>query len=138
MTEICVGGRGPASVDLTYERRYPCTVNDPECTRAPARVAAQVVGDGRVDPDCDGIPGRRGLRLLPTADPRGVRVHWERSVTEQSGPVHNPAYDFNDDIIEPGARFLAAIAMRRWRTSSRDEMMLAISWSSPGSLLSVV
>ena len=72
--------------------------------RAVSRVAAQVVGDGRVDPDCDGILAAEDFAFFLQQIP-GAYAFGNGPVTEQSGPVHNPAYDFNDDIIEPGARF---------------------------------
>ena len=28
-------------------------------------------------------------------------------------PLHNPSYDFNDAVLVPGARYLAAVARRR-------------------------
>lgn len=112
VTQICasVAAAHGVEVELTYERRYPCTVNDPACAARAARVAAEVVGSDRVDPDCDGILAAEDFAFFLQQIPGAYAFIGNGPVTAQSGPVHNPAYDFNDDIIEPGARFLAAIA----------------------------
>ncbi|MFT4202014.1 amidohydrolase [Gordonia sp. (in: high G+C Gram-positive bacteria)] len=97
-------------VDVTYERRYPCTVNEPAAAARAARVAATVVGDDRVDPNCAGILAAEDFAFFLQQIPGAYAFIGNGPITAESGAVHNPAYDFNDDIIEPGARFLASIA----------------------------
>ncbi|MFT3899464.1 MAG: amidohydrolase [Gordonia sp. (in: high G+C Gram-positive bacteria)] len=97
-------------VELVYERRYPCTVNDPTAAARVAAVAADVVGADRVDANCAGILAAEDFAFFLEQIPGAYAFIGNGPITAESGAVHNPAYDFNDDIIEPGARFLAAIA----------------------------
>ncbi|NNG98788.1 amidohydrolase [Gordonia araii] len=110
--EICasVATSHGVEVELTYERRYPCTVNEPAAAARVARVAAGIVGPQRVDANCAGILAAEDFAFFLQEIPGAYAFIGNGPITDERGPVHNPAYDFNDDIIEPGARFLAAIA----------------------------
>lgn len=110
--EICasIGTGYGVEVELAYVRRYPCTVNAPAAAARVARVAAGVVGAEHVDADCDGILAAEDFAFFLQKIPGAYAFIGNGPVSAQAGPVHHPAYDFNDDIIGPGARFLAAIA----------------------------
>lgn len=110
--QICesVAAAHGVEVELTYEHRYPCTVNDPVAAARSARVAAGLVGPDRVDPNCAGILAAEDFAFFLDEIPGAYAFIGNGPITAESGPVHNPAYDFNDAIIEPGARYLAAIA----------------------------
>ena len=98
------------SIDLTYERRYPCTVNDPGGAAARRTRGHGVAGPDKVDP--------KHIRILVAEDfvssqneSRGAYAFIGNGpITEDRGPVHNAAYEFNDDIIGAGAQFLAQVA----------------------------
>ena len=110
--EICRSNADAYGVDVevTYERRYPCTVNWPAAAARAARVAASVVGSGRVDGNCDGILAAEDFAFFLQDIPGAYAFIGNGPIGPGAGPVHNAGYDFNDDIIEPGAQFLAAIA----------------------------
>ncbi|HMS74292.1 amidohydrolase [Gordonia sp. (in: high G+C Gram-positive bacteria)] len=98
------------SIDLTYERRYPCTVNDPECAARAARVATGVAGPDKVDPNTSGILAAEDFSFFLERIPGAYAFIGNGPITEDRGPVHNAAYEFNDDIIGAGAQFLAQVA----------------------------
>jgi len=98
-------------VEVGYEHRYPCTVNDATAAARSARVAAEVVGADRVDPNCAGILAAEDFAFFLDEVPGAYAFIGNGPITPERGPVHNPAYDFNDDVIEPGSRYLAAIAL---------------------------
>lgn len=108
--EICASTATSHGVEvaMTYERRYPCTVNDPTCARRAADVAVGIVGAQRVDPNCEGILAAEDFAFFLERIPGAYAFIGNGS----SDPVHNPGYDFNDDIIGAGAKFLAALALR--------------------------
>lgn len=111
------------SIELDHERRYPCTVNDPECADRVARVAADVVGDTRVDPHCAGILAAEDFSFYLERIPGAYAFIGNGPITAESGPVHSPTYEFNDEIIEYGARYLAGIA----RTAIAERTRVGLS-----------
>ncbi|MFT3714596.1 MAG: amidohydrolase [Gordonia sp. (in: high G+C Gram-positive bacteria)] len=99
-------------VDVRYDRRYPCTVNDAAAAVRVADVATALLGADRVDPDCAGIMAAEDFAFFLERIPGAYAFIGNGPVTAESGPVHSPAYDFNDDVLETGARLLDAIARR--------------------------
>lgn len=111
--EMCaaVGAAHGVSIDLTYERRYPCTVNDPGCAARAAAVASEVAGPDKVDSNTTGILAAEDFSFFLERIPGAYTFIGNGPITEEYGPVHNAAYEFNDDIIGTGAQFLAEVAL---------------------------
>ena len=99
------------SIDLTYERRYPCTVNDPGCAARAAAVASAVAGPEKVDPNTTGILAAEDFSFFLERIPGAYTFIGNGPITDDRGPVHNAAYEFNDDIIGAGSQFLADVAL---------------------------
>ncbi|MPZ12304.1 MAG: amidohydrolase [Kiloniellaceae bacterium] len=99
-----------ASMTLRYERRYPALVNSEAETQIAAAVAARVVGDEKVMLGADPLMGSEDFAYMLQERP-GCYV-WLGNGTE-GGPggcsVHNPHYDFNDDISVIGASYWATL-----------------------------
>jgi hippurate hydrolase len=99
-----------ATMTLRYERRYPALVNSEAETQIAAAVAARVVGDGKVMLGADPLMGSEDFAYMLQERP-GCYV-WLGNGTE-GGPggcsVHNPHYDFNDDISVIGASYWATL-----------------------------
>ncbi|UQE76422.1 amidohydrolase [Gordonia sp. PP30] len=112
VTGMCasVAAAHGVTIDLRYERRYPCTVNDPDCAARAARVAAEVAGASRVDPRTPGILAAEDFSFFLERIPGAYAFLGNGPITPDRGPVHNDSYDFNDDIIGVGAEYLAAVA----------------------------
>jgi hippurate hydrolase len=99
-----------ATMTLRYERRYPALVNTETETGIAAAAAARVVGEDKVMLGADPLMGSEDFAYMLQARP-GCYV-WLGNGTE-GGPggcaVHNPRYDFNDDIAVIGASYWATL-----------------------------
>ena len=82
-----------AEVRLTYRRDYPVTINAAAQTDFAARVAAEVVGEGRVDPQARPVMGAEDFSFMLNARP-GAFIFVGNGDTAK---LHHPKYDFNDE-----------------------------------------
>lgn len=100
-----------ASMALRYERRYPALVNSEAETDIAAAVAAKVVGAENVEIGAEQLMGSEDFAYMLEEKP-GCYI-WLGNGTE-GGPggcsVHNPHYDFNDEIAVVGASYWATLA----------------------------
>ncbi len=94
---------------LRYERRYPATVNSAEETGHAARAAAAVVGDANIDRNPTPEMAGEDFAFMLQAKP-GCYV-WLGAGKDDSTPnLHNPHYDFNDDVLAIGASYWVTLA----------------------------
>ncbi len=99
-----------AKVRVEYDRRYPPTVNSVAETELAAAAAATVVGEENVRRDPDPIMGAEDFGWMLMAKP-GCYVWLGNGVDGDKGGcmVHNPNYDFNDDVLTVGASYWATL-----------------------------
>jgi hippurate hydrolase len=90
-----------ASAKLTYKRDYPVVRNHVQQTAFAASVAADVVGDARVDTAAVPVMGAEDFSFMLEARP-GAFIFVGNG---DSAGLHHPAYDFNDDVIPIGASY---------------------------------
>ena len=110
MGEICAGQAAAYDVTaiLTYHEGYPATVNDPDQTVFAAKVARDVVGEANVMDTHGREMGAEDFSYMLNARP-GCYLF----LGQGEGPsVHNPGYDFNDDVAPVGASFFARLVER--------------------------
>ncbi len=89
---------------LRYERRYPPTVNAAGPARIAAAAATALVGADKVDLDPRPSMGAEDFAFLQQARP-GAYI-WLGAGPGQAGcMLHNPGYDFNDEILTTGASY---------------------------------
>ena len=95
-----------ATVEYTYDRRYAPTINSPEETENAHRAAATVVGEENVRRDLPPTMGAEDFSWMLLARP-GCYVWVGNGVGNEPGGcmVHNPNYDFNDEILPIGASY---------------------------------
>ena len=97
-----------ATVRVSYDRRYPATVNSLDETELSAHAAATVVGAENVLHNLSPIMGSEDFGWMLKAKP-GCYI-WIGNGTEEGGcHVHNPNYDFNDEILTIGASYWATL-----------------------------
>ena len=94
-----------AAAEVTYERRYPATVNHPAETETAARAAALVAGPVERDPKPS--MGAEDFSFMLEQKP-GSYI-W-LGCGEDACSLHNSGYDFNDDILVAGASYWARLA----------------------------
>ncbi|WP_119678321.1 M20 aminoacylase family protein [Indioceanicola profundi] len=99
-----LGGTG----ELRYKRGYPPTVNHVEPSAIAAAVAEKVVGAGRVRNDMGPSMGAEDFSFMLNERP-GSYVWLGQGGAAAGCMLHNPRYDFNDDILPMGASFWAAL-----------------------------
>jgi hippurate hydrolase len=90
-----------ATAKLTYKRDYPVTRNHERQAAFAAGVAAQVVGNERVDEDVAPVMGAEDFSFMLEARP-GAFIFVGNG---DSAGLHHPAYDFNDEVIPIGTSY---------------------------------
>ncbi len=96
------------SAQIEYKRGYPSTVNTEREAMFAARVGERVFGRDNVFTDAEPTMGGEDFSYMLQACP-GAYVFLGQGGGPNSCFLHNPGYDFNDDVIPLGAGFLAAL-----------------------------
>jgi hippurate hydrolase len=96
------------AAEVRYARGYPPTVNSAEQARFAARVGEHVFGAGKVLTDFDPVMGGEDFAYMLLARP-GAYVFLGQGGGPGACFLHNPHYDFNDEVIPLGAGYLAAL-----------------------------
>ena len=100
-----------ATCDFEFERNYPPTINSEKEANFAAKVMADIVGADNVLPQ-EATMGAEDFAYMLMAKPgaycfiaNGEGDH--REIGHGGGPcmLHNPSYDFNDDLIPLGATY---------------------------------
>lgn len=86
---------------MTYKRGYPVTNNWPEQTQFAADVAAQIVGEERVDRNVNATMGGEDFSYMLQARPGSYIIVGQGD----TAGLHEDTYDFNDEIIPVGCSF---------------------------------
>jgi hippurate hydrolase len=97
-----------ASASCEYRRGYPATVNSEREALFAARVGERVFGRGNVITDAEPTMGGEDFSFMLQARP-GAYVFLGQGGGPNNCFLHNPGYDFNDEIIPLGAGYLAAL-----------------------------
>jgi amidohydrolase len=97
---------GTAKVE--YSRGYPATVNSARESEFAARVGRSVFGPANVITDFNPVMGGEDFSYMLQAKP-GAYVFLGQGGGPSGCFLHNPGYDFNDEIIPLGAGYLAAL-----------------------------
>jgi hippurate hydrolase len=90
-----------AKARLKYQRGYPVLINHERQTSFAAAVAGEVVGPERVDTDMAPVMGAEDFSYMLQARP-GAFIFVGNG---DSAGLHNPAYDFNDEVIPVGTSY---------------------------------
>jgi hippurate hydrolase len=97
-----------ASAEVSYARGYPATVNTAREAAFAASVGERIFGKGNVITDPEPTMGGEDFSYMLLERP-GAYVF----LGQGGGPggcfLHNPGYDFNDEVIPLGAGYLAAL-----------------------------
>jgi amidohydrolase len=98
-----------ASAQVEYRRGYPATVNSAPEAHFAARVGETVFGKDNVITDGEPTMGGEDFAYMLQAKP-GAYVFLGQGGGSTGCFLHNPTYDFNDEVIPLGAGYLAALA----------------------------
>jgi hippurate hydrolase len=96
------------SAEIEYRLGYPATVNTDKEARFAAQVGERVFGAGNVITDHEPTMGGEDFSYMLQARP-GAYVFLGQGGAALGCLLHNPGYDFNDEVIPLGAGYLAAL-----------------------------
>ncbi len=94
-----------AQAEVDYRRGYPPTINDATASAFAGRIASEVTGEKKTD-DQVLVMGSEDFSFFLGEKPGAYA--WIGN--GDSASLHNPGYDFNDDLLPVGASYLARIA----------------------------
>jgi hippurate hydrolase len=98
-----------ARAEVTFVSGYPAVINEPRGTALAAAVAARIVGARNVIADSDPVLGSEDFAFMLERRP-GCYVFIGNGVGRGGCMIHNPRYDFNDDILTLGATYWVRLA----------------------------
>ncbi|MFY7960044.1 MAG: amidohydrolase, partial [Elsteraceae bacterium] len=96
------------TVEMRYERRYPPTINSAAETEMAIEAARDIVGAGAVDTDVTPRMGSEDFSFMLQAKP-GAYIFIGNGDAKGTAGLHNPHYDFNDEILPIGASYFARL-----------------------------
>lgn len=105
-----------ATCEFSFTRNYPATVNSPAEAEFARKVMVSIVGEANVEAQ-EPTMGAEDFSFMLQAKPgaycfiaNGDGAH--REMGHGGGPcmLHNPSYDFNDDLIPLGATYWVRLA----------------------------
>ena len=96
------------SCEVEYLRGYPATVNTEKEAAFAAAVGEKVFGKSNVITDGEPTMGGEDFSYMLQACP-GAYVFLGQGGPQGGCFLHNPGYDFNDDVIPLGASYLSAL-----------------------------
>ncbi|GGI55372.1 M20 aminoacylase family protein [Oxalicibacterium solurbis] len=106
-----------AEVDFNFMRNYPPLINHPQETAFAAEVLRGIVGEENVDTQVEPTMGAEDFAFMLQGKPgcyvfigNGEGSH--RDAGHGLGPcnLHNPSYDFNDELLPIGATYWVRLA----------------------------
>ena len=98
-----------AGIELRYETGYPPTINSPAEAAFAAGIAAKVVGETNVDREFVPLMGSEDFAFMLQEKP-GAYVFIGNGPGEGGCALHNPHYDFNDDVLPIGGSYWVTLA----------------------------
>jgi hippurate hydrolase len=97
-----------AKAEIEYTRGYPATVNSEREATFAQRVGERIFGKANVITDYDPVMGGEDFSYMLLERP-GAYVFLGQGGGPHNCFLHNPNYDFNDEVIPLGAGYLAAL-----------------------------
>jgi len=99
-----------ATCTFYYKQAYPALVNEAELTEFVADIASHLVGEDQVNRNYKPVLGSEDFAYFLEKIP-GAYIFVGNGTGEKGGcMLHNPNYDFNDDVLETGASYWAHLA----------------------------
>lgn len=100
-----------AGVSVKYIERYPATINHPQATELCAAVAAELVGEDKVWRDPLPSMGAEDFAFMLEKVP-GAYIWLGAGGIAGGCMLHNPGFDFNDDVLLLGSRYWTRLVER--------------------------
>jgi len=91
--------------EVDYQRRYPATINHTKQADIAIKVAQKIVGNDKVIIDSPPTMGSEDFAFMLQKVP-GVYI---KIGAGKGTNVHNPSYNFNDEILTTGVEYFVEI-----------------------------
>ena len=108
-----------ATGSLHFHRNYPPTINEPTQTEFAVEVMRELVGADNVNAACEPTMGSEDFAFMLLAKPgcyafigNGDGSHREGGHGMGPCMLHNPSYDFNDELIPLGGSYWVKLVQR--------------------------
>ena len=98
-----------ANGEVEFTAGYPAVINAADSTSLALNTAASIVGDANVVAEADPVMVSEDFAYLLDAS-TGCFVFIGNGGGDGGCKIHNPGYDFNDDILVLGATYWACLA----------------------------
>lgn len=98
-----------AKADIRFALETPAVVNEPRNTALAVAVAAEIVGADRVDAESEPVLGSEDFAHMLEKVP-GCYLFIGNGTDKGGCMIHNPRYDFNDEILSLGATYWVRLA----------------------------
>jgi hippurate hydrolase len=99
-----------AEYAFDFETVFPTTVNHPEQTSVAIQVAEQVFGTGKVNGNCDRFTISEDFANMLEVRPGCYGLIGNGGEEGSGCALHNPQYDFNDEILVEGVKYWVNLA----------------------------
>jgi amidohydrolase len=103
-----VGAALGVASEISYSRGYPATINSAREAQFAARVGERLFGKANVITEHEPTMGGEDFSYMLQARP-GAYVFLGQGGAPGGCFLHNPNYDFNDEVIPLGAGYLASL-----------------------------
>ena len=97
-------------VEFKYTNEFIPLINDEELSKKSLEIASSVFGKRKTKRANEPITGSEDFARYLDKVPGSFAFIGNGSESE---PLHNPYYDFNDEILQCGAEYLIAVARSR-------------------------
>jgi amidohydrolase len=97
------------SVELDYKRAYPPTINPADEASRAAQAANAVPGVKEVLREGNPLLAGEDFAFMLEKNRGAYLLFGQRGADKGGVPVHNPGYDFNDDLLPIGASYFAGL-----------------------------
>ena len=106
---LAAGVQGQATVINTF---YP-TINAEDATEHAVAAAREALGVEQVDPDCAPLMISEDFAAMLRVKPGCYALLGNGTDSSGGCALHNPYYDFNDDIVHSGMAYWVSLVMQR-------------------------
>ena len=97
------------TAEISYRRAYPATINSAHETDRASLCATNTRGVTNVIRDGKPLLAGEDFAFMLERAPGAYLFFGQKDGAKGGEPVHNPGYDFNDDLLPIGASYLAGL-----------------------------
>ena len=110
---------GIALAEVTYERLISSVNNDERLTKEGVRIAQDLLGEDKIYPDFKPFMSSEDFSVYQERVP-GTICRIGISDENHTVPLHNPKFDFNDEVLALASTLFVKIAQERLNALSKE------------------